>query len=69
MLSLGMDAYIILLIIIAGLNYLLGHKWHKFYNYLIAIYIGTTLSEFKKFGSNIFVFYVPCFNNCKMIQT
>ena len=53
-----------LLVIIIGLNYLLGYKWNKNYNYLIAMYLGTSIAEWVKFGNNIFVFNVPCFDNC-----
>jgi hypothetical protein len=57
-----------LLVIIIGLNRFLGYKWNKFYNYLISAFLGTSLSEWLVFGNSIFIFDVPCFNNCAVIR-
>ena len=54
----------LLLFIIIGLNYMLGHKWCKLYTCLFWIIIGTTLAEWVLFKNNIFVFTVKCFNKC-----
>jgi len=57
---------LLLLVFIIVFNYLIGYKWNKIYNYLISLYLGTFLGEFVLFRNNIFLFQVPCFNNCNI---
>lgn len=57
---------LLLLIFVIGLNYILGYKWNKIYNYLISFYLGTFFGELVIFRKNIFLFQVPCFNNCNL---
>ena len=55
-----------LLVLFIGINYLLGYKWNKIYNCLIALYLGTFFAELILFGNKIFLFLTPCFNNCNL---
>lgn len=57
---------LVLLILIISFNYLLGYKWNKTYNYFISLYLGTFFGELILFRNNIFLFQVPCFNNCNI---
>jgi hypothetical protein len=57
---------LLLLVLFILSNYLLGYKWNKIYNYLISLYLGTFFGELILFKNNIFLFQVPCFNNCNI---
>ena len=55
---------LLLLILFIMFNYLIGYKWNKVYTYFIFLYLGTFFGELVLFRNNIFLFQVPCFNNC-----
>jgi hypothetical protein len=46
------------------INYLLGYKANITYLYIIALYLGASISEYVFYGNDIFNVYQKCYPHC-----
>ena len=55
-----------LMICYFALNFLFGYREKEVYKYAVSLFLGASLSEYVKYGADIFRFVEPCYPTCKV---